>query len=261
MGASQKLATVVAIGLVIVATFSVVYLFNEPNRRETAAEEKLEESALRGVEIYVANCVVCHGEDGMATGRQGVPLNTEQNQVTGALWDLREPIIRRTIERGRGPIMPAWAMSEDGPLNDEQITDLVNMIHLGYWDEVHEETLAANGGQVPTPPPPPTPSGDAPDNPDAAAGQQLAAANGCTGCHTIDGSEGTGPTWQGLFGAEIQLEDGSTVTADEEYIRESILDPAAKLHEGFGPIMPSFEGRLSDEQINQIIAYIETLAE
>ncbi len=260
MGASQKLATVVAIGLVTVATFAVVYLFNEPNRRETAAQDKLDESAHRGVELYVSNCLVCHGEDGLATGRQGVPLNTPDNQVEGALWELREPVIRRTIERGRGPIMPAWHEDEGGPLNDEQVTDLVNLIHLGYWDEVYEAALAANEGQIPTPPPPPTPSGDTPEDPDAAAGQQLAAAN-CTSCHSVDGSDGTGPTWQGLFGSEVPLEDGSTVTADEEYIRESILNPTAKVHQGFPPIMPSFEGVLTDEEINQIIAFIETLAE
>ena len=260
MGASQKLATAVAIGLVIVATFAVVYLFNEPTRRETAAQDKLEESAHRGIEVYVSNCLVCHGEDGLATGRQGVPLNTEQNQVEGALWELREPEIRRTIERGRGQIMPAWHEDEDGPLNDEQVTDLVNLIHLGYWDEVYESAQAANDGQIPTPPPPPTPSGDTPEDPAAAAGQQLAAAN-CTGCHTIDGSDATGPTWLGLFGSEVTLEDGSTVTADEEYLRESILEPAAKVHQGFAPIMPSFAGQLSDEEINQIIAYIATLTE
>lgn len=261
MEASQKLATVVAIGLVTVATFAVVYLFNEPNRRETAAEDKLEESAMRGVESYVSNCLVCHGEDGMATGRQGIPLNIEQNQVEGALWELREPVIRLAIERGRGEIMPAWHEDEGGPLNDEQVTDLVNMINLGYWDEVYDYALATYGGQAPTPPPLPTPSGDAPDDPDAAAGQQLAASNGCTSCHSIDGSDGTGPSWQGLFGSEVPLEDGSTVTADEAYISESILAPNAKIHEGYGPIMPSFEGRLNDEQINQIIAYIATLSE
>jgi len=260
VGASQKLATAVAIGLVIVATFAVVYLFNEPTRRDTAAQEKLDESAHRGVEVYVANCLVCHGEDGKATGRQGIPLNTEQNQVEGALWELREPEIRRTIERGRGPIMPAWHQDDDGPLNDEQVSDLVNLIHLGYWDEVYEAALAENHGEIPTPPPPPTPSGDAPDDPEAAAGQQLAAAN-CAGCHTVDGSDATGPTWLGLFGSEVTLEDGSTVTADEDYIRESILEPNARVHQGFPPIMPSFAGQLSDDEINQIIAYIATLAE
>ncbi|MDQ3548903.1 MAG: c-type cytochrome [Chloroflexota bacterium] len=260
MGASQKLATVVAIGLVTVATFAIVYLFNEPNRRETAAEDKLEESSLRGVEVYVSNCLVCHGEDGLATGRQGVPLNTEQNQVEGAEWDLREPIIRLAIERGRGEIMPAWHQEEGGPLNDEQVSDLVNLIHYGYWDEVYEDALAANEGQIPTPPPLPTPA-DAPDDPEAAAGQQIAAENGCTACHSIDGSVGIGPTWQGLFGSEVPLADGTTVTADEAYISESILAPTAKLHEGFGPIMPAFEGQLNDDQINQLIAYIATLTE
>lgn len=261
MGASQRLATFVAIGLVIAATIAVVYLFNEPNRRETAAEDKLMESAHRGVDTYVANCLVCHGEDGLATGRQGVPLNTDQNQVTGALWELREPEIRRTIERGRGTIMPAWHEDDDGPLNDEQVTDLVNLIHLGLWDDVYQRALAENEGQIPTPPPPPTPSGDTPDDPDAAAGQQLAATHGCTGCHTIDGSDATGPTWQGMFGSEVTLEDGSTVTADADYIHESIVNPTAQVHQGFPPIMPSFEGQLSDDEINQIIAYIETLAE
>jgi mono/diheme cytochrome c family protein len=260
VGASQKLATVVAIGLVTLATFAVVYLFNEPNRRETAAEDKLEESAHRGVEHYVSNCLVCHGEDGLATGRQGVPLNTDANQVEGALWELREPVIRRTIERGGPTIMPAWAISEDGPLNDEQITDLVNMIHLGYWEQVKEAALQANGGQIPTPPPLPTPA-NAPDDPEAAAGQQLANENGCLGCHTVDGSAGVGPTWQGLFGHEVPLADGSTVTADEAYIHESIVNPGAQVVEGFAPAMPSFEGRLSDDQINQIIAYIKTLTE
>jgi cytochrome c oxidase subunit 2 len=57
------------------------------------------------------------------------------------------------------------------------------------------------------------------------------------------------------------LVDGSTETADEAYIHESIVNPGAKVVEGFSPAMPSFEGRLSDDQINQIIAYIKTLTE
>ena len=93
----------------------------------------------------------------------------------------------------------------------------------------------------------------------AALGQQLASQNGCTGCHSIDGSEGVGPTWQGLYGADVPLEDGSTVTADDAYIAESIRDPSAKIHEGFSDIMPKTFGEMSDEQVNAIIAYIQTL--
>ena len=91
---------------------------------------------------------------------------------------------------------------------------------------------------------------------DAAAGEAIYEAQ-CASCHTIDGSDGVGPTWQGLWMSEVPLEDGSTVTADEEYITESIQDPSAKVHEGFQPVMPEFD--LSDEDIANVIAFIQTL--
>ena len=93
----------------------------------------------------------------------------------------------------------------------------------------------------------------------AATGEELATSNGCVGCHSIDGSEAIGPTWQGLFGSEIPLADGSTVTADEAYITESIRNPSAQIHEGFQDIMPKTFADWSDEQVNAVIAYIQTL--
>lgn len=96
---------------------------------------------------------------------------------------------------------------------------------------------------------------------DPAAGQQLAQQQGCVGCHSVDGAQGAGPTWQGLFGSEIPLASGETVTADAEYIQNSILNPQAQIHEGFAPIMPSYAGQLSDQQIADLIAYIESLSE
>jgi cytochrome c oxidase subunit 2 len=68
-----------------------------------------------------------------------------------------------------------------------------------------------------------------------------------------------GPSWQGLFGQERPLADGSAVVADENYIRESILEPNAKVAEGFQPVMPTYQGSLNDEQIEAIIEYIKTL--
>lgn len=260
MESSQRIATFVAVGLVVVATMVVVYLFNEPDRRATSDEAKTEESAERGVALFVQYCVLCHGEDGMATGRQGIPLNTEQNQEEDdTLWAPREHIIRRAIERGRGPIMPAWSDTEDGPLNQEQVTDLVNLIHLGIWENVTAATLAANDGQIPRPPPLPTAEGGTPDDPLAAAGLALYQAN-CATCHTIDGADGIGPTWLGLYGRETPLADGTTVTADDAYITESIKNPTAKVHEGFVPGMPPFP-QLTDDDIAGIIAYIKTLEE
>ncbi|MEL7832406.1 cytochrome c oxidase subunit II [Fodinibius sp. Rm-B-1B1-1] len=90
-------------------------------------------------------------------------------------------------------------------------------------------------------------------------GEQLTQEYACQTCHSTDGSDMTGPTWQGLFGHEVPLEDGSTVTADENYIRESILEPNAKVVEGYPAVMNTYQGQLNDEQINAIIEYIKTL--
>lgn len=91
---------------------------------------------------------------------------------------------------------------------------------------------------------------------DADAGEALYQAQ-CASCHSIDGSSSVGPSWLGLIGREVNLDDGSTVVADEEYIRESILEPQAKVHEGFQPIMPPFQ--LTDQEIDGIIAFMQSL--
>ena len=91
-----------------------------------------------------------------------------------------------------------------------------------------------------------------------ARGQTLATQNGCLGCHTVDGSALIGPTWFGIYGSQVKLSDGSTVSVDDAYIKESILDPQAKIVSGFETqLMPTFQ--LTDEQISDIIAYIKTL--
>lgn len=100
------------------------------------------------------------------------------------------------------------------------------------------------------------PSGDGEG--DAEAGKALAQAS-CLTCHSIDGSQLVGPTWKGLYGHEVQLESGETVTADDAYIRESILDPNKQIVKGFPAAMPTFNGILTDAQITDIIAYIRTL--
>ena len=81
------------------------------------------------------------------------------------------------------------------------------------------------------------------------------------GCHTCHREGGTsqGPSLTGLFGKTVKLQDGNTVLADENYIRESILDPRAKIVAGYQPIMPTFKGLVSEEGILQLIAYIKSL--
>jgi cytochrome c oxidase subunit 2 len=74
----------------------------------------------------------------------------------------------------------------------------------------------------------------------------------------VDGSPGTGPTWLDLVGRQEEMSDGSVITIDEEYIKESILNPQAKTVAGFeGVFMPPYE--FSDEQLADIIAYMQTL--
>jgi cytochrome c oxidase subunit 2 len=93
----------------------------------------------------------------------------------------------------------------------------------------------------------------------AAAERGRNAAAVCLACHSTDGSVLVGPTWQGLYGSEEELEDGSTVIVDDAYIHESIVDPMAKITKGYPPSMPPFGGMLTEEQIKDITEYIKSL--
>jgi|GraSoiStandDraft_24_1057298.scaffolds.fasta_scaffold29669_2 cytochrome c oxidase subunit II len=90
-------------------------------------------------------------------------------------------------------------------------------------------------------------------------GQGLFQSLGCSTCHRLD-TQGRGPNLTGVFGKPVLLEDGRTVTADENYVRESILSPTAKVVSGFKPIMPPFQGIVSEEQLNALVAYVKSLS-
>jgi cytochrome c oxidase subunit II len=90
-------------------------------------------------------------------------------------------------------------------------------------------------------------------------GKQLFSSLGCATCHRFD-VQGRGPNLQGIYNKPVLLEDGRTVTADENYVRESILNPTAKIVNGFKPVMPTFQGIVSDEQLNALVAYVKSLS-
>ncbi|MEX1063344.1 MAG: cytochrome c oxidase subunit II [Balneolaceae bacterium] len=92
----------------------------------------------------------------------------------------------------------------------------------------------------------------------AELGQQLVDRQGCLACHSTDGSRLQGPSFQGVFGRERPLEDGTTVTADENYIRQSLLEPMSQVADGYPAIMPPYTS-LSDREIDSIIEYLKTL--
>lgn len=90
-----------------------------------------------------------------------------------------------------------------------------------------------------------------------AQGQALAQSRGCVACHSVDGSARVGPTWKGLYGTPRPLVDGSTVLADEGYLRRSIVEPQAQLVKGFPPLMPP--ASLGTEEMTALLAYIQSL--
>lgn len=95
-------------------------------------------------------------------------------------------------------------------------------------------------------------------SPAAETGREVMRSNGCAACHGRNGEGGPGPAFTGLFGSTVELEDGTTVVADADYLFESIRDPSARIVDGYGFPMPTND--LSDAEIESVIAFIEELA-
>lgn len=94
--------------------------------------------------------------------------------------------------------------------------------------------------------------------PAADRGQRLAGQLGCANCHSTDGSSGVGPTWEGLAGSEVRLDDGTTVTADTEYLTRAIEDPGAEVADGYSASMPDLD--VDPDDLADLVAYIESLS-
>ncbi|HEY0097417.1 MAG TPA: cytochrome c oxidase subunit II [Pyrinomonadaceae bacterium] len=127
-------------------------------------------------------------------------------------------------------------------------TEFCGTNHSGMtgWVEVMEPTayqawLAGGGSDSP-----------------AAQGDKLFQSLGCATCHRTD-TQGRGPVLTGVFGKPQRMQNGEDVLADEAYIRESIVNPTAKIVAGFQPIMPAYQGQVNEEQLLQLIAYIRSL--
>jgi cytochrome c oxidase subunit 2 len=82
---------------------------------------------------------------------------------------------------------------------------------------------------------------------------------GCNSCHTVDGSKSKGPSWKGIYGKQEKLRGGATVLVNDDYLKESMMNPQAKVVDGFDPIMPTFQGLLKDHEIRGLIEYIKSL--
>ncbi len=94
----------------------------------------------------------------------------------------------------------------------------------------------------------------------ASSGEKLFRELGCSSCHRSD-TQGRGPDLAGTYGKPVLLDNGSTVIADDTYIRESILNPGSKVVAGFKPIMPTFSGIVTEEQLLSLISYVKSISQ
>ncbi len=94
-------------------------------------------------------------------------------------------------------------------------------------------------------------------SPIAAEGREIANNNGCSACHGKNGQGSVGPAWTGLAGSDVELEDGTIVVADDDFLRRSITDPSAEIADGYTIVMP--ENPLTDDEVELVLAYIKEL--
>ncbi|KEX94952.1 cytochrome c oxidase subunit II [Pseudomonas umsongensis] len=195
------------------------------------------------VEQY--GCSACHSQDGstrLGPTWKGLYGRTEQfADGSSALVDeayLKESILKpqARLVQGYPPVMVAYT------LNDDELTAVVTLIKSlgGAQQEPSASEKLDRGDDL------------------ATQGQRLSESLGCLACHSVDGSKGVGPSWQGLYDSTVTLADGSSIKVDEGYLKDSILNPGARIVKGYAAVMPAFTP--TDQELNALIALIKSKA-
>lgn len=234
-----------------------LYVMDQHEYQEWAAREAEEASksmplAQRGKNLVEqSGCLACHSVDGtIKVGptfkdlfgssvrlADGSTVTVDANYIRESIFD---PGAK--IAGGFKNLMPTFK----GILNDDDITAIITYM----------QTLSAKGGaKAPTSATPAKPS----IQPSLGMGKAVVEGKGCLGCHSTDGSGKVGPTFKGLYGRTVTLSNGKTVKADDAYIKESILEPNEQVVKGFSPVMPSYKGMVTEEDIQSVIMYIKSL--
>ncbi len=213
----------------------------------------------RGKELYVAKqCVTCHSLDGSPrVGPTWLKIFGREGKLAdGTSYKADENYIRESILYPQAKVVanyPAQGMpSYQGQLSDDDITGIIEFM------KTIDGTTKVELSQ-PTVKKQPAAAGATP----AERGKALVNApdNLCATCHSIDGSKLVGPSFKGLWGRKEKMSDGTEINVDADYIKESIYKPQAKIVEGYGPVMPAmYEGKLSEQDVNDIIEYLKTLS-
>jgi cytochrome c oxidase subunit 2 len=225
------------------------WLSSQPTFAQTLAaatkpgQDSVLEKGRQLVEQY--GCGACHSQDGstsLGPGWKDLYGRTEQ-LADGTSVQVDEAYLKQSIlepqarlVQGYPPVMVAYT------LNDDELGALVALIKsLGAASQEPSASEALDRGD------------DL-----ATQGQRLAGSLGCLACHSVDGSKGIGPSWQGLYNEPVTLADGTSIKADEGYIKDSILNPGAKIVKGYAAVMPAFTP--SDQDLNALIAFIKSKA-
>jgi len=270
----RKVVAVLAL-TIVTGLLLVGYGFWEPTRQAVAADRQENRSIERAIDNYTTLCMGCHGVDGRGAvvpdsnpPRVAPQLNREDLRPTDPdQYKDRYKFVYNTISRGRpGTPMPTWGKEDGGTLIAEQVYELALMITKGdkelqgtetVWDKIRAVAREKIAHGSPEPKVPEVElAADCVG--DCKAGADIWKGKGaCIGCHTINGVGGqTGPEQSHIATVGATRKPGVSA---EDYIRESILQPNAFLVPGYPPVMPSFQGVLSDKEIDQIITYFMTL--
>ena len=232
-------------------------------------------STAGGKELFISKCGSCHTlADAGTTGKVGPDLDAAFGPSRQQGFE--ESTIRQVVRDQIHYPSPAEGVVEFPVMPADLVTGTDAEAVSAYVASV-AGTGGAPGPPPPPPPPPPRPptppptptttgqtttTGPTPAGGDAAEGKSLFASLGCASCHSIDGSSGVGPTLKGLFGSNVQLTDGKTVTADEAYLIEAIEDPDAEIVQGYQPgIMSGVikPNQIAEADARDLVAYIKTL--
>lgn len=250
-GNPEKQVAVSVLLVAVIFILTLAYVVREPSRMARAAQRQQEMAIEKGAHTYTSLCVSCHGPHG--EGGLGKPLNTAPFREGSAQeLDKTADMLRKTISRGRfGTAMPAWAQDDGGPLNPEQISQLVTLIQYGDWAEVAE--LASETPLQPAPAPGTT-GASAPDaaHPGASdlagQGKQLFVAKGCAACHGAVLQGGAGPNLQ-HFASKADIV--GVAPLNTENLTKWLSDPAGVKP---GTAMPKLG--LGDRDLEALVAFL-----
>jgi cytochrome c2 len=225
--------------------------------------------AATGKALFIQKCGSCHTMADAATqGKVGPNLDGAFgfDKKQGYEESTIQQVVRDQIELAEPPMPANLVRGEDAD------SVALYVAKCSAWTKPTPCVTASQIGTTgtttttapPPPPPPPGTTGTTGTTPsgggDATKGKALYTSLGCIGCHSLDGSKGTGPTFKGLAGRQTKLTDGTTVTADDAYLLESIEDPDKQIVAGFSPgIMSAVikPGQVSQQDAADLIAFIK----